>query len=190
MTTALSREAYVETGLDILSDVGYGGLKLAEVCARLGVTSGSFYHYFSNWSTYTSELVDHWERASTARLAEWSRQERDPRRRLDEVIRNGLNLPHGAEAAIRTWAGLDPAVHAVQEAVDRQRHDIVRTAALEIVQNSRAAQVFADCAVYLLVGYEQSALPKDKAALEWVAGQLLEALDASRFATIPAETQG
>src|SRR4030081_1434875 len=48
MTTTLSREAYFATGLAVLSDLGYGGLKLAEVCNRLGVTSGSFYHYFSN----------------------------------------------------------------------------------------------------------------------------------------------
>ncbi len=40
MSTVLSRDAYFETGLDVLSDLGYGGLKLAEVCSRLRVTSG------------------------------------------------------------------------------------------------------------------------------------------------------
>jgi hypothetical protein len=114
MVTGLSREAYFETGLDVLSDLGYGGLKLAEVCNRLGVTSGSFYHYFSNWPTYTRELVRHWKHASTTELVRCSRREQDPRRRIDELIQNGLNLPHGAEAAIRTWSSLDPAVHALQ----------------------------------------------------------------------------
>ena len=47
MASVVSREAYFETGLEVLSDLGYGGLKLAEVCNRLGVTTGSFYHYFS-----------------------------------------------------------------------------------------------------------------------------------------------
>jgi AcrR family transcriptional regulator len=47
MAGVVSREAYFQTGLDVLSDLGYGGLKLAEVCNRLGVTTGSFYHYFS-----------------------------------------------------------------------------------------------------------------------------------------------
>jgi hypothetical protein len=42
MASVVSREAYFETGLDVLSDLGYGGLKLAEVCNRLGVTTGSF----------------------------------------------------------------------------------------------------------------------------------------------------
>ena len=54
---AISTESYFETGLDVLSDLGYGGLELAEVCQRLGVTTGSFYHYFTSWSAYTRDLV-------------------------------------------------------------------------------------------------------------------------------------
>ncbi len=50
MATVATREAYFETGLEVLADLGYGGLKLAEVCNRLGVTTGSFYHYFASWS--------------------------------------------------------------------------------------------------------------------------------------------
>ena len=183
-TTSLSREAYFETGLDVLSGLGYGGLKLAEVCNRLGVTSGSFYHYFSNWPSYTRELIDHWKKASTTKLAACCGHDKDPRRRIDQLIHNGLNLPHGAEAAIRTWSRLDPAVQAAQEAVDRARHAIVCEAAMEILHDGRQARVFADWAVYLLIGYEQCTLLKDKASLEWIAGQLLDCLDAGRFATI------
>jgi AcrR family transcriptional regulator len=185
MATGLSREVYFDAGLDVLSDLGYGGFKLAEVCGRLGVTSGSFYHYFNNWSAYTHELVDHWKQASTTELADCWRFVRDPRRRIDQLIHNGLNLPHGAEAAIRVWSSLDPDVHAAQEEVDRARNDIVRASALEILHDEPQARVFADWAVYLLIGYEQCTLPKNKAILEWIAGQLLDALDAGRFATIP-----
>ena len=60
MAGVVSREAYFQTGLDVLSDLGYGGLKLAEVCNRLGVTTGSFYHYFSGWPAYTRELLENW----------------------------------------------------------------------------------------------------------------------------------
>ncbi|HZQ33517.1 MAG TPA: TetR/AcrR family transcriptional regulator [Mycobacterium sp.] len=187
MTTGISREVYFETGLDVLSELGYGGLKLAEVCNRLGVTSGSFYHYFSNWSDYTHGLVEHWKQASTNRLAEARRQEPNPRRRIDQLIHTGLNLPHGAEAAIRTWSSLDPFVHAVQADVDRERHQVMRDAAAEILHNDRQAQVFADWALYLLVGYEQCTLQKDKVALQWIAGQLLDCLDAGRFSSLTAQ---
>lgn len=75
-------------------------------------------------------------------------------------------------------------MHAAQETVDRARHDIMREAALQVLQDERQAQVFADWAVYLLIGYEQCSLPKDKTSLKWIAGQLLECLDDGRFASI------
>jgi AcrR family transcriptional regulator len=187
MASGASRVAYFETGLDVLSDLGYGGLKLAEVCNRLGVTSGSFYHFFDNWPTYTRELVEHWRRASTVEMVKWLREQPDPRRRIDSIIDTGLHLPHRAEAAIRAWSSADPDVYAVQVDVDNERHQILRESALEILHHERQAQLFADWAVYLLVGYEQATLPADPGALEWIVGQLLDALDAGRFASVPGE---
>ena len=105
--------------------------------------------------------------------------------RIDTLIEVALGLPHGAEAAIRVWSSLDPHVHAVQAAVDRQRFDIMYESACEILQNERQAQVFAGWSVYILVGYEQSALPPDPAALAWIAGQLRHALDSDGFASVP-----
>ena len=185
MASVVSREAYFETGLEVLSDLGYGGLKLAEVCNRLGVTTGSFYHYFPSWSAYTRELVGHWMEARTLQVVEAVRSEPDPRRRIDTLIQVGLSLPHGAEAAIRVWSSVDPEVHAVQAAVDQQRYDIMCESAIEILQNKRQAQIFAAWGVYVLVGYEQATLPRDAGALEWIAGRLLDALDSGGFASVP-----
>lgn len=185
MASVVSREAYFETGLDVLSDLGYGGLKLAEVCNRLGVTTGSFYHYFSSWPAYTRELVAHWMQARTVQVVEALRAEPDPRRRIDTLIQVGLGLPHGAEAAIRAWSSVDSEVYSVQAAVDRQRFDIMFESALEILENKRQAQMFAAWGVYLLVGYEQALLPRDTDVLEWIVGQLLDALDSGRFASVP-----
>jgi AcrR family transcriptional regulator len=187
MGNGASRSAYFEKGLEILSDLGYGGLKLAEVCVRLGVSTGSFYHFFDNWPKYTRQLVEHWHETNTIRLVEWIRTEPDPRLRIDRIIDIGLNLPHGAEAAIRAWSSTDPAVHAIQVEVDQERHRILRECAVQILHDERQAQLFADWAVYLLVGYEQATLPPDKAALEWIVRQMLDALDAGRFASVPPQ---
>lgn len=184
MASVVSREAYFETGLDVLSDLGYGGLKLAEVCDRLGVTTGSFYHYFPNWPEYTKELIEHWTQVRTIGVIDTLRAEPDPRRRIDTLVQVGLGLPHGAEAAIRVWSSVDPHVHAVQVTVDQQRFDVMYASAFEILQNKRQAQVFAAWAVYLLVGYEQATLPRDAGALEWIAVQMIDALDSGRFASV------
>jgi AcrR family transcriptional regulator len=108
MASGVSREAYFETGLELLSDLGYGGLKLAEVCDRLGVTTGSFYHFFSSWPSCTRELVKHWQQASTIELVEWVRTE--------------------------PWGSADPEVYAVQVEVDKERQDILRESAPEIAK--------------------------------------------------------
>lgn len=187
MGAVASRESFFDAGLDVLSDLGYGGLKLAEVCERVGVTTGSFYHYFPNWPAYTRHLVAHWHEGRTIAIAEAVRTEPDPRVRIESLIRAGLTLPHGAEAAIRVWSALDPHVRSVQEAVDRQRFDIVYESALEILQNARQAELFAAWAVYLLVGYEQANLPPDTAGLRWIVDQLLEALDSGRFTSVPGD---
>jgi AcrR family transcriptional regulator len=185
MASFASREAYFETGLEVLSDLGYGGLKLAEVCNRLGVTTGSFYHYFPSWPAYTKDLVEYWVQRQTVQIIEAVRAEPDPRRRIDTLIQEGLSLPHGAEAAIRVWSSVDPQVYSVQAAVDQQRFDIMCESAFEILHNKRQAETFAAWGVYVLVGYEQAALPPDSEALEWIAGQLLDALDSGRFASVP-----
>ena len=121
MATVATREAYFETGLEVLADLGYGGLKLAEVCNRLGVTTGSFYHYFSSWPAYTRDLVAHWVQDRTIRLIDALREEADPRRRIEIIIQIALSLPHGAEAAIRSWSSVDQHVLSVQREVDQQR---------------------------------------------------------------------
>lgn len=185
MAGGISPETYFEVGLDALAELGYGGLKLAEVCSRLGVTTGSFYHYFANWSAYTRGLIEYWLQERTLRLVETLRAEPDPRLRIDGLIQVGLTLPHGAEAAIRAWSSTDADIHVIQIEVDQQRFDILYESAFEILQSKRPAQLFADWAMYLLIGYEQSTLPRDEDALSWIADQLLDALDAGRFAGAP-----
>jgi AcrR family transcriptional regulator len=185
MATVLTKDAYFETGVEVLSELGYGGLKLAEVCKRLGVTTGSFYHYFDNWSAYTRNLVNDWFLAHTVERVKALRAEPDPRRRIDSIFEIGMNLPHGAESAIRAWSSVDPQVRAVQVELDRQRVDILRESASEILHDQRLARLFAHWALYLLVGYEQSTLPPDADGLAWMVAQQLDALDSGRFSSLP-----
>ena len=181
MAGVASRESYFETGLEVLSERGYGGLKLAEVCHRLGVTTGSFYHYFPNWATYTRELIDHWRQARTLRVVETVRAEPDPHHRIETIIGEALALPHGAEAAIRVWSSIDPDVYTVQAAVDQLRFDILYESAHELIDDERAARYFAAWGVYLIVGFEQTTLPRDTDALQWIATQMRDALESGRF---------
>ncbi|WP_431238003.1 TetR/AcrR family transcriptional regulator [Mycolicibacterium aichiense] len=185
MATVANREAYFETGLEVLADVGYGGLKLAEVCNRLGVTTGSFYHYFASWPAFTRDLVSYWVQDRTVRLIEAIREVSDPRSRIEAIIQVGLSLPHRAEAAIRSWSSVDPHVLAVQSEVDRARYKILYDSAIEIVGDARQAEVYAAWAVYVFIGYEQAILPREPGTFGWIARYMLDALDSGSFASVP-----
>lgn len=186
MATVVTREAYFRTGIEILADLGYGGLKLAEVCGRLGVTTGSFYHYFNNWAEYTHELVEHWLIGLTRDRVSALETETDPHRRIDLLIEMGLGLPHDAYAAVRSWSSVDPRVRAVVVTLDRIRYDLVYTSALDILGDERQADVFAKWALYLLVGYEQCTLPRDQDAFNWLTKQQVrQALEPDTMATVP-----
>ena len=95
MAIVTARASYFETGLEILADLGLGRLKLAEVCARLGVTTGSFYHYFTSWNVYTRELVAYWREDRTLKLADVIRQEPDARKRMRALIEAALHFFKG-----------------------------------------------------------------------------------------------
>lgn len=185
MAAGAVRDSYFEAGLEILAEQGFGGLKLAELCRRLGVTTGSFYHYFGGWSAYTADLITYWRQDRTTRIIDAIRTEADPRRRIETIIDVALSLPHNAEAAIRVWSSVDPNVHRVQAEVDRERFEILYASGLEIVGDPRQAEVYASWAVFVFVGYEQSTLPRENPVFEWLSKRMLDDLAAGRFAGVP-----
>lgn len=123
MAGVVSREAYFETGL--------------------GVTTGSFYHYFTGWPAYTRELVENWMKERTVLVIEFAKSEPHPRRRIDSPIQIGLELAHGAEAAFRVRSSIDPEVYELQLRVDQQRYDIMYSSAMEILKNALDSGRFA-----------------------------------------------
>lgn len=187
MPIVAARESYFETGLEILADRGFGGLKLAELCSRLGVTTGSFYHYFSGWNAYTRALLGYWRQDRTVRLIEVIRSQPDPRRRIQAIIDVALSLPHGAEAAIRAWSSVDPEVLAVQREVDQERFDVIYEAAFDIAGDAGQAKIFAAWSVYVFVGYEQATLAREPRIFERIATMMLDDLEAGHLANMPSQ---
>mgnify|MGYP000234521504 FL=1 len=187
MAVSLARESYFEAGVEALAELGYSGLKLAEVCWRLGVTTGSFYHHFPNWGTYTKEFIEHWVHARSTAITDAVARQSSPRKRLETLITRALDLPHSAEAAILVWSALDPDVYAAQCTVDQLRFDILAQSAQDITGDRQQAEVFASCLVYVLIGYEQTTVAHNSTNLRWIADQLVADLDPNPFTTVPGD---
>ncbi|MDX6233750.1 MAG: hypothetical protein QOH68_2822 [Nocardioidaceae bacterium] len=166
MATNNLRTPFFDAAFEILASDGYGGLKLAPLCKSVGVTTGSFYHSFSSWRDFTTQLLEHWHEERTLRLVELAQQQTDPLDQLESLLQMTISLPHRAEAAIRVWSAIDPAVAKLQESVDKDRYTVVYEAMVTLVGDPTEADMLARGGMFMLIGFEQADSMRDPASLE------------------------
>lgn len=148
------RNRFFTAGMTVLTRDGHAGLKQAAVCRELGVTTGAFYHAFSSWRAYTSELIGHWRVEATDRLVARVQEVTDVRERIAALTDVALALPHDAEAAIRVWATHDDGVAAALSAVDAHRTEVITAMGTEAIGDPELARRMAVTAMLLLIGYQ------------------------------------
>jgi AcrR family transcriptional regulator len=172
--SADARTRFFDAAHEILSTEGYGALKQAAVCQRVGVTTGAFYHTFKSWQEFTEALLDDWLRERTQVIADLARQLNDPVNQLEALREAAISLRHGSEAAIRIWAGTDANVAAVQLAVDEGRFEVVNEIMRRLV-GAKDAPRYAWWGIGVLVGYEQVSYRQTPEDLRWQLDQVLKA---------------
>ena len=172
-------EAYYDCALAILAESGYGALKQAAVCERLGITTGAFYHNFSSWAEFTSGLLAYWREEQSARLIALVDAEPDPLLRLKMLLDIAASLPHSAEGAIRVWSTIDPMVAEAQAWVDAARLEVVRETFEQLVPPEEAEH-YARTAVYLVTGHELGGAQRRNETLVFGLQLLIEAATSPR----------
>src|ERR1700728_3280398 len=116
-----SPQDFFTVAFELLEAEGFLALTAAGLCDRMGVTRGSFYHHFASIDDFVDRLLEYWEeRYTTTPVASVAAIEGDDAQR-EEQLRFAQLLPHGAEAAIRVWSGVNLRVAAAQERVDALR---------------------------------------------------------------------
>ncbi|GAA5148186.1 TetR/AcrR family transcriptional regulator [Pseudonocardia eucalypti] len=164
----VTQDQYFAAALGQLAAHGAEGLTISRLCQALGVTSGSFYHYFGGWAGFVEALLAHWEDEQTQRIVRLARAEAGVEQRLGVLRRQALALPHDAEAAIRAWSRSDERVEAAQRKVDAQRHATLRAIIVDLGVPARDADRLATTGVALLVGMQQLHRPVDTELLSTV----------------------
>ena len=106
----LTVEDWIDAGFAVIAQDGMRSVKIDSLCARLGVTKGSFYWHFSDIGAYFRALAEAWgeaQRASRASLEGASAL--PPHERLSAMMRH-LTSPRQwmLERAMREWARWDP----------------------------------------------------------------------------------
>ena len=172
MRTALTREHYFEAALDIIASQGVEAVTIAALCRRLEVTIGSFYHHFKGSKAFLQAFYAWWEAEHALHLVDQARSETDPLARLALLKKLAAGLPHGAEAAIRSWSRSHPDAGAAQTRVDEARVDVVHDTLRELGLPPGRARTLAVSAVSVLVGMQQMTRAEDAALLKKVFDEL------------------
>ncbi len=153
--TVTDREGYYAAAMQLLGEDGRAGLRINSLCRRVGVTTGSFHHWFDGWPGFQVYLLDSWEEQETTRLIAFTERQHDPAQRLAMLLDFAVSFPHDAEAAIRSWAHLDPTVADVQRRVDTARAEAIAAALRSEGGDAQLASRGADLAMSVLVGHQQ-----------------------------------
>ena len=155
MRLLVTRDDYYDAAMRILATEGAGGLKIATLCAELGVTTGSFYGYFGSLDGFVGQFLEYWWESQTARIAAMATDADDALKRIRLVKELTAQLPHAAEGAIRSWAHTNPAVAAMQAKVDERRLEVVTELLRPVAASPKEAHKLGIMALTLLVGLQQ-----------------------------------
>jgi AcrR family transcriptional regulator len=157
----VTQDQYFEAALSQLAAQGAEGLTISWLCRALGVTSGSFYHYFGGWAGFVEALLTHWEAEQTQRIVELARAAASPEQRLDVLRQQATALPHDAEAAIRAWGRGEERVSQTQQRVDARRHAALLAIVSDLGVRPEDAERLATTGLALLAGMQQLQRPVD-----------------------------
>ncbi len=157
----VTQDQYFAAALDRLADQGAEGLTIGVLCRALGVTSGSFYHYFGNWGGFVEALLAHWEDQQTGRILARSAAAATAENRLVVLQTEAAELPHEAEAAIRAWGQRNETVRQAQQRVDERRREELQAIIVDLGVGPDDAARLAAMGLSVLVGIQQLQRPVD-----------------------------
>lgn len=158
---------WVREGLTVLAEAGPDGLTIEELCRRLHLTKGSFYHHYANRSIYIQALLAFWEQEMTARVIEASQQEGVPLQRLRRLTQISTTFEHErVEMILRVWASQDETVRAAVERVDRRRLQYLGELCGLILGNPDEGLVLAQIFYTMYVGAQHLVPPLGGKALQ------------------------
>ncbi len=172
--------------MQLLAEGGITTVTIANVCSRLDVTKGSFYHHFDSGSAFHAGLLAHYEEEYAHRRIEAVDTITDPAARLDALVQRGVERDHEAESAIRAWSRTDPVAAAVMQRVDATRARYLADFFVSQGIPPDDARVHADIALAIVAGAQAMNRMTDRrkvhAMLKEHRRWILEAIDEARTA--------
>ncbi len=121
MTERLTKNDWLDYGLEVLAANGAEALKAEPLAKSLGVSRGSFYWHFKDMQDFHQVLLARYQsRTTDETIAELNQQEA-PGTRLDLLLQRAMSLKGRLERAVRSWATWNTDAAMAVERVDKIR---------------------------------------------------------------------
>jgi AcrR family transcriptional regulator len=162
----LSREDWLDGGLELLAQSGPSAMTVSNLARELGVTRGSFYWHFDNVAKFQNAMFDVWQKKMLSAATTEAKATTSPVKELLKSIA-ARDLPK-YDQAIRAWGKSNP-----RAAKAIRRADEFRLARLTEIFNAQGisletAQMRAQIIVWMVKGTQ------DEANIRWRNKVLLE----------------
>lgn len=152
----MTREQWADLGLLVLAEEGPGGLTVARLCERAGLTRGSLYHHFADHDALLRGVLERWADSYTERLIAGAQ---DDSRQLNVLA---LELDFAVEQAVRRLVAKFEELRPLVRAVDARRiQTLVRMHKARGLSNPREA---AEIEYAAFLGFQQLELGKARLA--------------------------
>jgi len=123
----LPERAWVIAGMKVLAESGINAVKVERLAPLLGVSKAPFYWRFKDRNALLDAMIEYWRSDLTTALIDKVCHLPTPRQRVEAIVElslddksDGISVA-AIEAAIRAWAGQDPAIGKIASEVDTLR---------------------------------------------------------------------
>lgn len=125
----MTREAWIEAGIEALVEEGIASVKIQVMAKKLGVSRSSFYWFFADLQELHRELLERWLGKNTSPIIERALR---PAPTVTQAVCHifecwvdpSLFDPR-LDAAVRSWGQVDAAVRDVVDRADDQRVEAI-----------------------------------------------------------------
>jgi len=177
--TRVGRSDWIEAGLWLLAEDGLESVTIDRLCAKLGVTKGSFYWHFKGSQEFLQSMADYW--SNTADFLDTLRNsDKDDWEQIGEIARRVGDLGYGRiDKALRVWA---ESCSDTAESVRKTDHDVIQFVFEKLINIGLArtdAKILSEMIVASGIGLasiDPSPAPKKQKQMEKLWLQLIQSL--------------
>lgn len=120
-----SHLSWLKIGIQTLDTEGWRALKIKDLCDQLGVTKGSFYHWFKSKRDYDFQVLAYWKLRFTQSFIELAEQGENSEEKLSLLVNqciDGAIKGYRLEFEVNAWSFQDQEVKAYVTSVYEKRH--------------------------------------------------------------------